>query len=310
MKKILLSITILASALLGYAQEFEVISNQQVKTGNNKSVFHPKFMPGGETLLVSSENYAGLGLVDIKKQSYTKITDMPGAGYMPAISADGKTIVARDADYMNQRISLYKIDLNTNEKVAIEKNIGHINRIAFEGNNVTFAVNGRSFKKSTINGKAVLNSANTSVYVTEEDLKLVVYNKGTRTVVDPLSTATRDVNYCWSSISPDKTKLLFVAGNNAYVSDLNGKNLINLGPIHAPVWRGNTHVVGMLDEDDGHQFTASDIVIIKAVKGAIPQQLTPVSGEIKMYPSVSEDGSKIAYHTTDGKLYVMTIKEK
>ena len=309
MKKILLNIAILASALIANAQNFDVVSNQQVNVGNNVAAFHPQFMPGGNALLVSSENYAGLGVIDINAQTYTKITDMPGAGYKPAMSADGKMVVARHADYFNQTMSLYKIDLATKGTVELAKNIQHINQINFEGNDITFAVNGRSFKKSAINGKELSNKIS-SVYVTEEDLKLVVYNKGVRTVVDPLSTSTRDVNYCWSSISPDKTKLLFVAGNNAYVSDLNGKNLINLGPIHAPVWRGNTHVVGMLDEDDGHQFTASDIVIIKAVKGAIPQQLTPVSGEIKMYPSVSEDGSKIAYHTTDGKLYVMTIKEK
>ena len=65
MKKFLLSITILASALYGYAQKFEVISNQQVKIGNYAAIFHPKFMPGGESLLVSSENFVGLGIVDI-----------------------------------------------------------------------------------------------------------------------------------------------------------------------------------------------------------------------------------------------------
>ena len=310
MKKLLLSITILASAMLGYAQEFEVISNKQINTGNNAAVFHPRFMPGGESLLVTSENYVGLGIVDLKAQSYTKITDMVGAGYMPVISIDGKSIIARDADYATQRMSIYQIDVKTKEKVAIEKNIDHINHIVLEGNNITFAVGGRAIKKNAITGKALANNEVSSIYVTEEDLKLVVYNKGIRSVVDPLSTATRDVNYCWSSISPDKSKLLFVAGNNAYVSDLKGNNLINLGPIHAPVWRGNDYVVGMLDKDNGHYFTASDIVIIKAAKGAKLQQLTPPSSEIKMYPAVSEDGNNIAYHTTDGKLYVMTIKEK
>lgn len=309
MKKLLLSIAILSSALLANAQNFEVVSNQQVNLGKNVAVYHPKFMPGGESLLVSSENYQGLGIVDIKTQSYKKITDMAGAGYNPAISADGKTVIVRNADYYNQTMSLHKINVETKENVTLAKNLTHINHIDFNGNDITFATNGRTFKKSAITGKS-LNSAASSIYVTEEDLKLVVYNKGVRTVVDPLSTPTRDVNYCWSSISPDKTKLLFVAGNNAYVSDLNGKNLVNLGPIHAPVWRGNDHVVGMLDEDNGHYYTASDIVIIKAKKGAQIQQLTPTSSEIKMYPSVSEDGNKIAYHTTDGKIYLMTIQEK
>ena len=39
------------------------------------------------------------------------------------------------------------------------------------------------------------------------------------------------------------------------------------------------------------------------------QQLTN-SNEISMFPSVSPDGSQIAYHTTDGKVYIMTIQEK
>ena len=53
----------------------------------------------------------------------------------------------------------------------------------------------------------------------------------------------------------------------------------------------------------------SDIVIVDVV-GNNFQQLTTSSDEIKLFPSVSADGSKIAYHTTEGKIYVMTIKEK
>ncbi len=309
MKKLLLCIAILSSAKIAISQTFEVVSNQQINLGKNVTAYHPKFMPGGESLLVSSENYEGLGIIDIKSQSYRKITDMPGAGYNPVINADGKNIIARNANYQKQTMSLYKINVDTKEMVTLAQDIEHINNIDFNGNNVTFATNGRTFKKSAITGKSI-NSAEPSIYVTEEDLKLVVYNNGVRTVIDPLSTSSRDVSYCWSSISPDKKKLLFVAGNNAYVSDLNGKNLINLGAIHAPVWRGNDFVVGMLDEDNGHYYTASDIVIIKAKKGAQIQLLTPASSEIKMYPSVSEDGNKIAYHTTDGKIYIMTIQEK
>ena len=309
MKKFLLSVAIIASAMVASAQDFEVVSTQQVSTGSKGAVYHPKFMPGGESLLVSSENFVGLGVVDLKNQSYTQLTNMVGAGYNPAISADGKTVIARNADYYRQTISLHKINVETKETVTLAKDIEHINHIDYNGNDITFATNGRALKKSAITGKS-LSGVVSSIYVTEEDLKLVVYNRGRRIVVDPLSSATRDVSYCWSSISPDKTKLLFVAGNNAYVSDLNGGNLVDLGPIHAPVWRGNNYVVGMMDEDDGHRFTASEIVIVKAAKGAKVQQLSSSSSEIKMYPTVSEDGSKIAYHTTDGKIYLMTIKEK
>ena len=82
-----------------------------------------------------------------------------------------------------------------------------------------------------------------------------------------------------------------------------------MGELRSPSWRGNTHVIGMRDEDDGYYYTKSDIVIVDVV-GNNYQQLTSPSDEIKMFPSVSADGSKIAYHTTEGKIYVMTIKEK
>ena len=29
-----------------------------------------------------------------------------------------------------------------------------------------------------------------------------------------------------------------------------------------------------------------------------------------MFPSVNADGTKVAYHSTEGKIYLMTIKEK
>ena len=79
--------------------------------------------------------------------------------------------------------------------------------------------------------------------------------------------------------------------------------------MRSPKWRNDSHVVGMVDADDGYHYTKSDIVIAK-IDGTQLQQLTTPSDEIKMFPSVSEDGSKIAFHTTDGHIYIMTIQEK
>lgn len=160
-----------------------------------------------------------------------------------------------------------------------------------------------------VNRRGVKRQAANNIFVTEEDLKVVVYNNGVRTVVDPLSTPERDVNYCWSSLSPDKRHLMFVAGNDAYVSNLDGSGLVNLGRLHAPVWRDNEFVVGMEDKDDGSRFIASEIVIV-GIDGNNRQQLSTTSSEIKMFPSVNADGTKVAYHSTEGKIYLMTIKEK
>lgn len=153
------------------------------------------------------------------------------------------------------------------------------------------------------------NAPQKRTYVTEVDLKMVVCVNGVCRIVDPIADAYgRDVNYCWTSLSPDGKRLLFVAHNNAYTSELDGSDLVDLGPLHAPVWRDNDWVVGMIDSDDGHEITASDIYIVAARDANKSQRLTPADSDIKMYPAVSADGARVAYNTIDGDIYILDIK--
>lgn len=307
MKKLLVLVAV-GLAMVANAQQFEVVSHQQVKTGEREVAYHPRFMPDGKTLMVSSENYDGLGLIDIETQSYIHLTDMIGAGYKAVISEDGKTIVTRDVNLVEQKTTLYKLDLKKMTLTSLMNDIDHVNNLNFVNGELSVAQRGSTIRRR-------LKAANLAyapvkdVYVTEEDLKLVVYVSGIRNVVDPLSTEDYDAPYCWSSVSPNREKILFVSGNDAYVSNIDGSDLVCLGMVHAPVWRGNDYVVGMEDYDDGHVFLGSDIVIMKA-DGTGKQKLTIKSSDLNMYPSVSADGNKIAYHTGEGKIYIMTIKEK
>ena len=63
MKKLLLTLAAVAT-LTAQAQQFEVVSNQQLSVGAT-DVFHPQFTPDGNSLLVSSASYDGLGVIDI-----------------------------------------------------------------------------------------------------------------------------------------------------------------------------------------------------------------------------------------------------
>lgn len=291
------------------AQHFEVEKTQKIKVVG--AHYHPQFMPNGNSLLVTSETFDGLGIIDLSNGKYRQLTTMQGAGYMPAVQNDGKTVVYRTSDFLTQKISLYAINTENLQSRQIGSSLDHVNRLNVVAGDICYAQKGILKRSHVLSKDQIKRTAtrNDNIYVTEEDLKVVIYKNGVRSVVDPLSTATEDVSYCWSSLSPDKTRLLFVGGNNAYTCNLDGSCLVQLGKLHAPVWRDNNYVVGMEDEDDGHRFTKSDIIIVNA-NGSNRQQLTIPSNDIKMYPAVSQDGNKIAYHTTDGRIYLMTIKEK
>lgn len=307
MKKLLLTLAALA-AMTVQAQQFEVVSNQQLSVGATE-IFHPVFTPDGNSLLVTSANYDGLGIVNIAKQSYQKVTDMRGAGYKVAISEDGKTVIARKIDDDIQGLSLYAIDLTTLSKTLVAHKVEHLNAVNFVNGKLTYAVGGKAVTKPVTKPVSAVEMPD-GVFVTEEDLKIVVYNYGRRIELDPLKGqhGTWDPQYCWTSLSPDKTKILFHCANNSYICDINGKNVVNLGEMGCPQWRGNTHVVGHNEDHDGYYLTKGEIIIIGA-DGKNLQQLT-TSSDIKTFPTVSADGSKIAYHTEDGKLFLMTIKEK
>lgn len=291
--------------------QFRVTETRKVDTGAGIGVYHPVFSPDGKKLLVSSENYDGLGIVDLEKPSYRQLSVDQGAGYLAAFADDGVTVVTRSIDPESQTMDILTIDTQTAQRKVLRSRAPHTNRLSLRRGTLNYADAGalKTMAVGTRLRTAALAPQKEDIFVTEEDLKIVVYRNGVGTVVDPLSTPDHDVNYCWTTLSPDKTKIAFVAGKNAYTCNLDGSNLTNLGDLRAPQWRDNDYVVGMNDADDGHVFTRSDIVIVRK-DGSQYQQLTSRNGEIKMFPSVSSDGKRIAFHTTEGQVYIMSITEE
>lgn len=313
MKKLLLLMAV-GVATVANAQQFEVTSLQEVKTGG-EAVYHARFMPDGKTLLVSNtESYDGLSLVNIKDGATTELTDMPGAAWCCEISEDGKTILTRSMDRNNFTHNIYTIDVATKKATPVIENIDHINNMTFSKGVVQLAHSGGKLMQQKVADVATPLKPNNNVLLTNEDLKMVLYVNGVRNVLDPLAGQIEDglwdTQYCWTSLSPDGKRILFYCYQNAYTCDLNGQNVEKVGEIQSPQWCGNDHIVGMNDEHDGYFNTSSDIVICKKDGSQLQQLTSAADKEIKMYPSVSADGSQIAFHTESGKLFLMTIKKK
>ncbi len=309
MRKLLLSAAVAFFTLSATAQQFKVTKVEQLQVNGSLALYHPVFTPDGKSLMVSSEDYRGLGLVDLSTKNYRQLSTDINAGWKATMSPDCKTIITRSEDYATQRMSLFKIDVATAKKSLIVADIEHINDVKINSKTVRYAVAGK-LRAVTDAKMTAINAADEQAFATCEDLKMVVYRNGVRTVVDPiLATTGRDLNYCSISVSPNGKKLLFTCHNTSYVSNLDGSGLVSLGNVGLPVWRGNDWVVGIIEKNDSEVITLGEIVIIGA-DGKNYQQLSKSSEEIKLFPSVSPDGSKVAYHTLEGKVYMMTITQE
>ena len=110
--------------------------------------------------------------------------------------------------------------------------------------------------------------------------------------------------YLWASLSPDgKRVAFFAAGKGIVIIDLRGQMLAMLGNYEMPCWYNNDYLVAQNAKDDGHQFTSSQILLLKA-DGTFQTELTKPAS-MSMQPTCG--GGKIVYTTIDGLLYEMKI---
>ena len=138
--------------------------------------------------------------------------------------------------------------------------------------------------------------------VDNENLDLNLYRNGKQIVLKPHG----DVNYIYSSLSPDQKRILFRTQKGTAICDLNGNEIVNLGrEIGAPVWYGNDYVVGMDTEHDGY-FNLSAAIVIASVDGKEYKQLTdPV--DMGMYPNADAEYGRIVYCTENGDIRMLQL---
>ena len=136
---------------------------------------------------------------------------------------------------------------------------------------------------------------------------MVLYKNGVRTELTPSGA---NASYIWPSISPDNKNIVYtVTGKGTYVCSVTGKNVTSLGKLNAPSWAGNRYVVGMDDRDDGEKLISSSL-IITSIDGKLRKKLETPTGINAMYPSASKDGSRIAFNTDRGEVYLMQVEFK
>ena len=200
--------------------------------------------------------------------------------FHPVLSQDGSQVLFSAADYSNLR--------------AYDFNSGAVTKVASDNRS---ALNAHFDSDNRVSLKP-------STKVRTEGTTLYINVNGVEKAYHPVDCYA---GYLWESLSPDGTKVMFVAaGKGVFITDLNGQIIANPGKYESPVWFGNDHIIVQNTTDDGHQFNSSQILLMKA-DGSATQALTRPES-MTFSPTASIEAGKVVYTTVDGRLYQVNVK--
>jgi len=286
------------------AQEIRVKGVSVVRPEDSGSYLLAGVMPGSRYLLIAGEGYTGLSILDTRRGTIRAVSSDPGAGYEPAVTADGSRVLYRSDSFENNMkyTSVYSFDTGSGAKqLMVDKERGVLPP-AVSGDAILLKSDGKMRVEQS--GNVLLKGTGGETFLVIEEMMPVLYRGEERKPLMP----NGDGFYIWASLSPDGSMILYnYQGRSTYICDTSGRVLHDLGRINAPRWLGNTIVVGMDDRDDGHMITSSELVYY-SLPGKKRMALTDTENRSEMYPFPFGGGRKIAFSTDKGEIYVMKIR--
>ena len=256
-------------------QEVEVTSRQRLLEGVEGPAYYPVLNSAGDRLLFSTEEGA-LKLHDFADGVTTVVTRDYVAGRDACFGRDGKVYFVTQSvgeDHLVYRTGQCYDALTRKADVVTPTRHGAMRAVPAEQGDAAWTEGSR-------------------VHVTVG---------GEERVFSPVDSWA---GYLWASLSPDGLRVaFFAAGKGIVVIDLRGQVVAMLGNYEMPCWYNNNYIVAQNAKDDGHQFTSSQLMLLKA-DGTWQTELTKPAS-MTMQPTCG--GGKIVYTTIDGLLYEMKI---
>ncbi len=282
-------------------------------TGSNNDVsINPAFSPDGNKIAFTKEGYKGIWIYDLLTKSAKQITDEPAAGFGYKWSSDSKSVLSRVAKFEDtKRLNAVKVfDVESNRSLQLTNYKTEMPYLPIWSDQDTKII------LPSKNGVAVFNSEKLqkSSGINPEIDAYTNYNKIVSRNAVTQNEKILETNFSGEILnlvsSPDRKKVAFeVLGGNMYSMNIDGTNLTDLGKGNRPRWSSDSKkIVYMITEDDGNNFTASDIYTINS-DGTMKQNITNTNDRIEMDPCFSSDGKSIVFDVyNDGSIYLMNIQ--
>lgn len=266
----------------------------------------PVWSPQGDKIAVTADNYTGIYVADADGSNIQQLSNEPGAGYKMVWSADGKQILGRTNIVENARVhhEVKVWNIESGKATTIVAKTRDLKGTPTWQSASDILVANRTGIKNISTKTLAMTPSKANVY------EIMVNDPAGAAAKIPALNAYSNKIIINPAISPDGTKVAFqIPGNGLFVCDADGNNLKNLGKgSHASWLPDNENIIMTRIQDNGQQFTASDIYSINTttVKTVL---LTGNTDIIPLTPSVSPDGQKVVFeNATDASIYIINLK--
>ncbi len=256
-------------------------SSPRLLIKTSKSLMAPVWSPDGKKIAVTGDNYIGIWVANVDGSGMAQVSDELGAGYKMSWLDNSNIISTPYTVVNNQRMTSI-------EQVNVET-----------GKATPMAAAKHEFKRSKASKRV-----NSAYQVMVDDptnacsLLSGLKEYAGRMVINP-------------QVSPNGQLVAFqIVGKGTFVCDASGSNVVSAGKGAYPSWMPNSQeIVYTVLQDDGHNFTGSEIRAFNIVDGTSTTLAVDSNKFIPVTISVSPNGDMIAFdNDKDGLVYVMDIK--
>ncbi len=303
---------VISLSVTAFAQPSPDGEPQRLISAEASDFMNPVWSPDGTKIAFTSIQQQGLWIANADGSNIELITN-ESAGYGFSWSSDSESILTRVSEYQNKRrklaVKIYHTDGSEptqltefrDQMPSIPKWANYDRQVVLISDNDI---------ESFDSGKEVSNQQKTSVtkpfYVLKSNQ--IAKGKVPENSAENISPF-EDAQYLNLEVSPDGRKLAFeVYGGNLFVMNIDGTNLMDLGKANRAKWSPDSqYLVAMVAEDDGHNYTKSDLYAL-SIDGEERINLTTSTDIIAMNPDWSPQGNRIVFDSPDdGSIYILNI---